>query len=161
MRVVLDVNVLVSAAITPTPGQVGRAILDQAGVSYTLLLSDFMVWKFAGVLHYPRIRTRYPHLTEDAVQAYVGEVARTAEVIREQTVLTEADGGSRDEEDNRVLAVAVDGNADCVVTRNTNHFPETFRGVRVISPEAFLDLLRQERESAPEEGSPPETPGLR
>ena len=60
MRVVLDVNVLVSAAITPTPGHVGRDIFDQAGVSYTLLLSEFMVWKLASVLHYARIRTKYP-----------------------------------------------------------------------------------------------------
>lgn len=143
MRVVLDINVLVSAAITPTPGQVGRDILDQAGAGYTLLLSDFMVWKLASVLRYPRIRARYPHLTEDAAHAYVGETARTAEVIRELSVITEADGGSRDEEDNRILAAAVDGRADYVVTRNAAHFPAAFRGVEVVSPEAFLDLLRQ------------------
>ncbi|MDP3995585.1 MAG: putative toxin-antitoxin system toxin component, PIN family [bacterium] len=143
MRVVLDINVLVSAAITPTPGELARDILDQArAATYTLLVSDFMVWKLASVLSYPRVRVRYPHLTQETVRGYVAETAQLAESVREHTSLTEADGASRDPEDNHILAVAVDGKADYVVTRNTAHFPAEFRGVRVVAPEAFREMLR-------------------
>lgn len=43
LRVVLDVNVLISAALTPN-GE-ARAILRQARVGYNLLLSDFIFTK--------------------------------------------------------------------------------------------------------------------
>lgn len=50
MRVVLDVNILVSAALTPTPGQQARDILDRAEDQYTLLLSDFILMKVSEIL---------------------------------------------------------------------------------------------------------------
>ena len=134
---------LVSAAISPMPGRPARDIMDQARAgTYTLLVSDFMVWKLASVLRYPRIWSKYPHFTEEVVRAYAADVARLAETVREQTVLTEADGASRDPEDNRILAAAADGKTDYIVTRNTTHFPETFRGIKILTPETFLDLLR-------------------
>lgn len=141
MRVVLDANILVSAAITPTPGQQARAILDQAEESYTLLLSDFILWKLDNVLRYDRIQSKYPHLTETAIQDYLAKLKKIGQVVTERTVITEEDGSS-DPEDNRILAVAVDGNATHVVTRNTPHFPETFRGSIIIEPADFLRLLR-------------------
>lgn len=57
-------------------------------------------------------------------------------------MITEQDGGSRDPEDNRILAAAVGGNATYLVNRNAAHFPETFRGVIAIDPAGFLQLLR-------------------
>ena len=44
---------------------------------------------------------------------------------------------------NRILAAAVDGNADYLVTRNLSHFPETYGSVGIISPGDFLRMLRQ------------------
>ena len=142
MRVVLDNNILVSAAITPTPGQQARAILDQAEEAYTLILSDFILWKLAMVLHYDHIQRRYSHLTEDVIQAHLAALRETGELISERTMITQEDSGSPDPEDNRILAAAVDGQADYVVTRNIGHFPETFRGITIIGPADFLHLLR-------------------
>jgi len=133
-----------------TPGGEGWAILDraEASYSYTLLLSDFMLARLAKVLRYDRIRRKYPHLTEGLIQSHLSALRQTAELVSVSTEVS-TDEGSRDEEDNRVLAAAVDGKADYVVTLNTAHFPDSFRGVRVISPEAFLSLLRQQRGAAP------------
>ena len=61
MRVVLDINVLVRAYLTP--GGEGWAILNQAEESYTLILSDFIFWKLESVLSYDHIQRRFPHLT--------------------------------------------------------------------------------------------------
>ena len=142
MRVVLDVNILVSAVITPNPEQQARAILDQAEARYILLLSDFMLWKLETVLRYDRIQSKYPHLTEAAIQAYLVKLRKTGTLVVERTEVTRAEG-SQDEEDNRILAIAVDGNATHLVTRNTVHFPKTFRGAAIIEPGDFLHLLRQ------------------
>ncbi|MCZ6632972.1 MAG: putative toxin-antitoxin system toxin component, PIN family, partial [bacterium] len=141
MRVVLDINILVSAAITSKPGQQGRDILDQAEESYILLLSDFMLWKLERVLHYNHIQSKYTHLTESAIQGFLTEVTKMADIVTERTVITEAEG-SRDAEDNHILAAAVDGRADYLVTRNIAHFPPTFRSVTIIEPADFLQLLR-------------------
>lgn len=142
MRVVLDINIRVSAAVTPTPGQQSRDILDQAEDHYALLLSDFMLWKLAAVLHYDRIQSKYPHLAEDAIQTYLAKLRRMAEVVTECTTIGETEG-SRDPEDNHILAAAVDGQATYLVTRNTTHFPSAFRGVAIITPGDFLRRLRE------------------
>ena len=47
-----------------------------------------------------------------------------------------------DPEDRPFLEVALAGNADCLVTGNLRHFPAVAcRGLPVVSPRAFLDLL--------------------
>ena len=142
IRAVLDVNILVSAAITPIPQQQARAILDQAEERYTLILSDFILLKLESVLHYDRIQSRYPHLTEEAIQAYLAGLRKTGNIVPERTEITR-DEGSQDEEDNHILAASVDGSATHLVTRNTIHFPNTFRGVMIVEPADFLRLLRQ------------------
>lgn len=152
MRVVLDINILVSAAITSRPGQQARYILDQAEARYTLLLSDFMIQRLERVLHYDHIQSKYKHLTESAIQAFLAKLKKMADMVLERTVITEGAGGSRDAEDNRILAVAVDGGSTYLVTRNIVHFPKTFRGVTIIEPTAFLQLLRDV--AAQEESSP-------
>ncbi len=154
MRVVLDINILVSAVVTPTPGQQARAILDQAEDQYTLLLSDFILWKLEAVLHYDRIQVKYPHLTEEAIQTYLAKLKKTAELVTERTEI-DATEGSRDPEDNHILAAAVDGQATYLVTRNTSHFPSAFRGVATIAPADFLRRLREQQASAqPNDTSP-------
>ena len=56
MRVILDVNVFISAAITPK-GE-ARKILRQAETEYTLLLSDFILQQVERVLAYPKENRR-------------------------------------------------------------------------------------------------------
>ena len=147
MRVVVDINVLVSAALTPAPGQQGREIFRQAESGYTLILSDFMLWKLGQVLRYDRIQAKFPHLTDDVIQTFIDQLKGAGELIEEQTAVTQESGGSRDPEDNRILAAAVDGKAQYLVTRNTVHFPATFRGTTIIEPGYFLRLLREKPHS--------------
>ena len=140
MRVVLDLNVLLRAYLTPF-GE-GWAILDRAGGSYTLLLSDFMLARLGAVLRYGRIQTKYPHLTEDLIHSHLAALRETAELVSVHSEVSPAEG-SQDAEDNQILATAADGRADYIVTLNTVHFPESFRGTAVIEPAGFLRLLRQ------------------
>ncbi len=147
LRVVLDANLLVSAALTPE-GE-ARAILRKARGDYDLLLSDFMHDKMAQVLRYPHIQAKYPHLTPEAITEYLTLLRTLALPVTEKTQIT----ASKDPEDNRVLAVAVDGQADYLVTRNLSHFPSAYGRIKIVSPADFRRLL-QESKSPP----PPPTP---
>lgn len=137
MRTVLDVNVLVSARIT-SRGEADK-ILAQAKAQYDLLLSDFVLHKTGQVLRYPRIQARYPHITEVAIADYLATLRDLAIPVIEKTSVTE----SIDPEDNRVLAAAVDGQADYLVTYNLSHFPSTYGQVKIVSPADFHRLIRQ------------------
>ncbi len=137
MRVVLDVNLLVSARLTPM-GE-AQAILDQADARYDLLLSGFILQQVERVLNYPRIQSSFPHLTQDAIATYLTRLRTTGNLVIETTRVQV----SPDSEDNRILAAAVDGQADYLVTRNLSHFPSTYGQVKIVSPSDFHRLIRQ------------------
>ncbi|MCC7264935.1 MAG: putative toxin-antitoxin system toxin component, PIN family [Candidatus Latescibacteria bacterium] len=136
LRVVLDANLLTSAVLTPL-GE-ARALLRRARVDYELLLSDFMHARLAQVLHYPHIQTKYPHLTSGVITEYLALLRGLALFVPEKTETT----ASKDPEDNRVLAVAVDGQADYLVTRNHSHFPATYGQIKIVSPADFRSHLQ-------------------
>lgn len=137
MRVVLDVNLLVSARLTPK-GE-AQAILDQADTRYDLLLSDFILEQVESVLNYPRLQTSFPHLTPEVVATYLAKLRKTGSLVIETTHV----GVSPDLEDNCILAVAVNGQADYLVTRNLAHFPSNYGQVKVVSPADFHRLIRK------------------
>ena len=142
MRVVLDVNLLVSAGLTP--GGEAHAILDLADAGYDLLLSGFILQQVEKVLNYPRVRSSFPHVTQDVISRHLAELKATGIFVNEETAVSV----SFDPEDNRILAAAVDGKADYIVTRNVSHFPTVYGRVKVLSPAEFLKFVRQ-REPEP------------
>ena len=148
-RVVLDINVLVSAALTPQ-GE-ARAILRLARSNYDLLVSDFMRHKIAQVLRYPHIQSRYTHLTDAAIASFLAEIRGLAIPVFETTTVT----ASSDPEDNRILAAAVDGQADYLVTRNLAHFPASYGQIKVLAPADFHALIRSQTESTPPDSEAP------
>lgn len=153
-RVVLDVNLLVSARLTPA-GE-AQAILNQARISFDLLVSDFVLQKVEQVLGYPHIQTRYSHLSQSVISEYGTTLRALSIPVTEKTVVTV----SSDPEDNRVLAVAVDGQADYLVTRNLAHFPPTYGQIKIVSPADFRKLLKEkEPEGPPSPPAPEPAPG--
>jgi putative PIN family toxin of toxin-antitoxin system len=139
MRVVLDVNVLVSARITL--GGEADKLLIQAEAQYDLLLSDFMLWKLDRVLHYDRIQAVFLHLTEDVISAYVDTLREMGNMVTEQTVIAPSPETSNDPEDLRILAAAVDGKADYLVTYNDKHFPGIYGNISILIPKNFGRML--------------------
>jgi len=49
----------------------------------------------------------------------------------------------KDFSDNKFMDCAVNGKADYLVTKNLKHFPEEFRGVKVITVGDFLDVIEK------------------
>ena len=133
IRVVADTNVYVSAIVF---GGNCEAILAlaRAGV-VELFISPTLLRELRSVLtntfDWPEARTREA----------LAEVARLTTVLRPTIRFS---GLVTAEADHRVLECAVTARADVLVTGDKKHLQplKGFRGIRVVSPRAFLDELR-------------------
>jgi uncharacterized protein len=138
IRATLDVNVLVSGfpAVTGVPAEL---LARWANQEFELVLSERILGELADVWSRPYWSARY---SGDRSQ-----VARRQ--LRARAVIVEPDPTVRDiasdEEDDLVLATAVAGNVGFLVTGD-RHLQglERFRGVAILSPRQFLDLLESE-----------------
>lgn len=134
LTVVLDANILVSALITPQ-GE-GAAVLESAR-SYKLYLSEFILSEVQRTLHSERIRKKYRY-PDSAIARHIADLLDSGELVEPQTVIAVC----RDDDDNAVLACALEARVEYLVTRNTKHFPRSYAGVAVITPGEFLTLVR-------------------
>ena len=130
----LDTNVLVSGILSPNgpPAAVLRALLTER---VTLCFDERIVSEYRDVL----TRTKFAFARE-LVEELIGFI----ESAGSPTLATPLAVTLPDPWDRMFVEVAVSSNADCLVTGNLRHFPETARaGVRVVSPREFLDVLLQ------------------
>ena len=124
-RVVLDPNVLVSAAISP--GRTTARILD-------LIVSPALIAELSGVLARPRFR-RYLDL--NAVSAFTDELERLGEWHRD---VADPPRLSSDPDDDYLLALAAEAEADALVSGDPDLSALTVEGTRILTPRALLDL---------------------
>lgn len=114
MRVVLDTNVVVSAMLSPNGASAAilRAVLDGR---LCLLVDNRIVFEYSDVLCRPTFRFD----TSD-VRAFLDFVEHEAEYVN----ALPTDAPFDDPDDRPFYEVALSGDADCLVTGNTRHFPE-------------------------------------
>lgn len=139
IRVTPDTNVLVSGVLT-RHGPAGAVVAAWAEGTIDLVVGEQILREFKRVLVRPRIRERY-HVSSDTADAIAG-------VLREFCVM--ADAGdvprvvARDPDDDIILAYALSGNADYVVTRDDDLLAlGEYRGIPILTPEQFLAVLRE------------------
>ena len=127
MRVVLDCNVLVSAArINGTC----REVIDRVVRHHEIVLSEPVLSEYEAVAGR---RSQAPY--RDAMKTVIGEIERLAVRVEPAGIVF----GLRDPDDEVYLASATAGGA-VLITGNTRDFTEARYGaVEVWSPRAFLD----------------------
>jgi uncharacterized protein len=138
IRAVLDANVLVSAAIRPQgkPDQILR--LHQR---FVWLTCDAILSETEDVLGRQRIQKKY-HLSAAQRTRYMAQLRALAILVPVTTVVDEI---TRDVDDNVVLACAVDGQADFLVSGDRHLLDlQVFGGIALVTPEQFLQLLGRE-----------------
>ena len=130
MRVVLDCNVLVSAArIDGTC----REVVDRVVRRHDIVLSEPIVQEYEVVA---ARRSQAPY--REAMEFVIGEIVQLA-IFVEPTIVA---FGLRDPDDEVYLATALAGEA-ILVTGNTRDFVETRYGeVEVWTPRNFLDRTK-------------------
>ncbi|MGH3086908.1 MAG: PIN domain-containing protein [Rubrobacteraceae bacterium] len=136
-RVFLDANVLFSASIAPD-GR-ARAIFEFAEERATLLATEYVVEEARRNLE--RKRPSKASELETLLEAVHISDAPPNRLVEELTPLVP------DADDAPVLAGAVSGGADMLVTGNERDFRDLYgtevRGVLVLRPKDALDLLAQ------------------
>ena len=138
MRLVLDTATLV-AAIRSDTGASRRLLVAALRRSFTLLASVTLL------IEYQAVMTRREHLTASGlsladIETLLDAVASVAEPVRPaflwRPTLPDAD-------DDMVLEVAVNGQADAIVTFNRRHFTlaSTRFGIDVLMPAQAVQRL--------------------
>lgn len=137
-RVVLDTNVLISAALRP--GSPPRAVID------TVCAADgVLIFSEAS---FDELRSR---LLRPKFDRYVGRESRMVylaqlKAVSEWVSTTGAKLGCRDPEDDKILETALMGDADFLVTGDRDLLVmSSFRGIPIVSPVTFLQLLGPDR----------------
>jgi predicted nucleic acid-binding protein len=130
LRVVLDTSVLLSAERRPL-------LLLAANGLYTLVWSHYIAEEVARKM--VEMGWSLPKAT-----ALANALIELAEVVDYRQIT----GGNydvwlRDPDDHPIMATALAGRVDYLVTWNTRDFPpkQRFAGITVLTPDAFLRLL--------------------
>jgi putative PIN family toxin of toxin-antitoxin system len=132
VRLPFDTNVFVSALLfrNSWPSQAVR----RATTLHTLLMSEPLWEEVVDVLHRARLQRYFTSEERDTFLSYLDSKAEWVSAIPRFEVC-------RDPKDNMSLDLAVSGNADCVVTSDKDLLVlDPFQGIRIITPEAFLEL---------------------
>jgi uncharacterized protein len=137
MRTVIDTGVAVSAVLLPR--SVPRRAFDAASSQSQLLVSAATIAELDDVLRRPKFNE---YVSEVQRLEFLATLIERAEAINVFDVVTEC----RDPDDDKFLELAISGKATHIVTGDTDLLAlHPFRGIAILRPQAFLDLLAAPR----------------
>ena len=141
LRVVLDTNVFVSSLLVKAgvPAQVMDAWRDRR---YVLVISPAIIAEMRSTLNYPRIRRKYS-ITDEDVEGLIVLVQHDALLVPGETDV--AGAIPADPTDEKILACALDGRADLVVSGNLHLLDLVqYQGIPILHARQFLERLAAE-----------------
>ena len=107
MKIVLDTNVIVSAALLP--GSTSNKAWSKAKLTGTIICSETVFIELVDTLFRPKFDRYIP---KQFRSEFIGEFARRCEFIE----VIDTVEICRDPSDNKYLELALSGKADCLVT---------------------------------------------
>lgn len=135
MKVVVDTNVLVAGLLSPfgPPGEILRMIASGAA---SVCYDARILTEYADVLGRPKF-----HFDLEQVRVLLEQIRLDGLSVAGTPLASRLP----DPTDEPFLEAALAGDAACVITGNSTHFPASKRqGMAVLSPADFLDLYRQQ-----------------
>lgn len=133
LRIVIDTNILVSSILIESslPDMAFKA----ARKNGKILLSDVTSQELQAVLNRPKF-DRY--ISRDIRHQFLAKI----KLESEQIVIFETIQECRDPKDNKFLEVAVNGNANYIITGDRDLLElHPFRGIYILNPRQFLQLI--------------------
>lgn len=129
-RIVVDTNVLISAALLPQ--SVSARAFARAVEEFQMIQSEATLGELIDVIMRPQF-VRY--LDEERRSRFLFVLAQVSKVIGVQTRVTDCS----DPKDNKFLELAIDGNAQLIVSGDS-HLRDLhpFRGIAIVTPREFL-----------------------
>lgn len=129
-RIVVDTNALVSRLLLPrsVPGNAVRKAADTG----QLLVSEATLAELADVLARPKFA---PYVTIQDRQQFIRLLGRVAELVP----ITHTIRACRDPKDDKFLEVAVNGEANVIVTGDKDLLAlNAFRKIAIVTPAQYL-----------------------
>jgi putative PIN family toxin of toxin-antitoxin system len=141
IRAVLDINTLVSGTITPV-GPAGVILQEWRAGAFTLVTCEELLVEYGDVLLRPKILRTYRGITRGTVTASATALRAFSDVVALPDPIPPVI--PEDPDDDLVLACAVAGRADYVVTGDRRHLLplREYLGIPIVSPGAFVSLVR-------------------
>ena len=141
MRVILDTNVILDVLQNRMPWAEDGVVIFRAAAG-NRIEGCVTAKQIADLYFFSRKMFRGEEHADAKARQVISKLMELFEVIDTRGVDCQnalgTDNG--DYEDAILIAAAVRENADCVVTRNMEHFPDS--SIPVYSPETFLEILR-------------------
>ena len=132
MRIMLDTNILISAALFPN-GRAAQAFFKALSVPYQPIVCDYVVDE----LH-RKFEEKFPHrLTE--LEAFLYNALSIIEVVRTPEDELQIEKRIRDPKDRPILRAALDAHADLFLTGDKDFLESSITDPRIISVADFLD----------------------
>jgi putative PIN family toxin of toxin-antitoxin system len=127
VKILLDTNVLIAALIARG---VCHELLEYCVVRHTLFTSDFILnetyQKLIEKFGYPA------NLADEAVSLFRSRMELVAPVKLEQQIC-------RDPDDDNILATAISGKCDCIITGDKDLLVlKAYAGIYILSPRDFI-----------------------
>src|SRR5262245_8913217 len=131
LRVVLDTNIVVSAALRPS-GLPRTVLLLSFTKPSRIYVSPAILEEYRIVLARPALKIR-----RALQQQFMQLIRNRAQMVRPAYSLQV----TSDPEDNKFLECADAARADYLITGNQRHFPEFWKNTKIISSRDFIGLV--------------------
>ena len=136
MKAVLDANVVVSASISPK-GPPAEIIPAWRAHLFTWVTSHALLQEIERVLRSQPIK-RYQAWSEDEIEQFMRSVQAIAIIVKPRERLAVI----RDLADNRLLEAAVEGQADVIITGDSDLLSVgSYKAIEIVTPVRFLAIL--------------------
>ena len=149
-RVVFDCMIyLQAAARTTSPANACFVLAKEKLVELHLSLETLA--EIEDVLTRSKFRNRFPTLTDEMIAAFLEDIKSYAVISKNAPAVFNF---SRDPKDEKYINLAVEANADYIITRDKDlldlmtgytaeckDFRRRFRGLKIVNPVEFLELV--------------------
>jgi putative PIN family toxin of toxin-antitoxin system len=130
LRLVLDTNVVISAALKPE-GLQRTVFLLAISKPARMYVSEAILAEYRMVLARPELRIR-----KGLQLRFLDLVANRARLVSPTRLVS----ASSDPDDNKFLDCADEARADYLITGNLRHFPRFWKATKVVSAREFVSL---------------------
>ena len=128
-RIIIDTNLWISFLLSKEFSKLDKLLLNN---KVKLLFSEELLEEFLSVIKRPKLRKYFDHSDVQALLTTINEVAEFI-VVKSNVMMC------RDEKDNFLLSLALDGNADFLITGDKDLLVlEKINDIPIITIQEFL-----------------------
>ena len=133
MKVMIDTNIFISAALFPN-GLTAKALYKALSAPYTPVTCDYVIDELER-----KFQEKFPHRTTE-MKAFLYSLMQSIQIVKTPTDVVEAESKIRDPKDRPILRPALNSGADLFLTGDKDFFESSVDDPRIINVQDFISL---------------------